>query len=362
MAKVSSWQPTQKQMQLLRVVSGSEAIALEAWQAWRHQVDLDTLDDGSYQLLPRLYCRLQQLNVTDEMLPRLKGVYRHVWSRNQVNLHNLSTAISALNTHHITPGLLWGTATVSHPGADLGICRTDDGGLWVRSDDLPVTLATLKRLGWIPAQKKAATELRSQQHAVGIQHPNGANLTLHWHPLPAFRPIAERLWQQIQPVPLGPAQACLPDPTTQFLLSCVRATRWGKIPPFHWLATAVELSSEVDIQQLRQQAQDCRLTYALQQALTLIVELDPALTSLLSELQLCPISRFEQTELRVYGGPPRYGSLPALWFQWVRLRSPELPDFVTFLQHRWGLSQPWQVPTHLLKRSSQRLYHSLRAS
>ena len=363
-----SWRPSPQQIKLLQTVILSDAAALDAWQSWKQEVDLDHLDEGSYQLLPRLYRRLHQLQVTDELMPRLKGVYRHVWSRNQVNLRQLSKVVTALGQQNITVGLLWGAATVSRPDTDPGICRTDDSSLWVRSHDLPTALAVLQQQGWVPTQNKPVAVLRSQQHAVGLRHSNRANLTLYWHPLSACQPIEIDLWRQAQTVDIGETQVQLLEPTDQFLLSCVRATRWESIPPFHWLADAAALAKQIDSQRLIQHAQVCQLTYALRQALTVLVNLGQTVhRPILQQLQAYPISYFEQVEFHTYSGPACFGSLPRLWCQWMRLQPVLLsdpvisdfaaPNFLTFLQQRWGLSQSWQVPLHVLRQGSRKLYH-----
>ncbi len=365
MVKVSSshsqsWRPDPLQMRLLQAVTLSDDGAIAAWQAWKQQIDLDHLGEGSYQLLPRLYRQLESKGISDPMMARLKGVYRHVWSRNQINRRQLDTVISALGDQDISTCLLWGAATISRPNADLGICRTDDNSVLIQGHDLPTALSELQRLGWVPMQNKAAAVLRSQQHAVGLRHTNGANLTLHWHPLPAFRPIETALWQRAKTVTIGQTQTLILDETDQFLLSCVRATRWHDVPSFFWLADAATLAHHINKQHLIEQAEACQLTYALRQALTVLIEvsedLQQPLANTLQQLQHCPASRFERAEFQTYSGPSPYGSLPLLWCQYKRLQSAPVVGFLRFLQQRWGLSQPWQVPLHLLRQSRQRIY------
>jgi hypothetical protein len=58
--------------------------ALAAWA--RARQDPDCIDDAPYWILPQLYRNLSALGVDDPAMARLKGVYRHAWAGNQLEL------------------------------------------------------------------------------------------------------------------------------------------------------------------------------------------------------------------------------------------------------------------------------------
>jgi hypothetical protein len=69
---------------LLTVAVGADAAAIRAWHAWRGQGgDIGTLDRDEHPVLPMLYHRLVALGIDDVDLPRLLGIHRQCWARNQ---------------------------------------------------------------------------------------------------------------------------------------------------------------------------------------------------------------------------------------------------------------------------------------
>ena len=61
--------------------------ATEAWREWRQQCSVRDADSGSYRLLPQVYRNLLAAEADDPDLERVKGVYRHAWSSNQLLCH-----------------------------------------------------------------------------------------------------------------------------------------------------------------------------------------------------------------------------------------------------------------------------------
>lgn len=367
----TDWQPTPQQRLLLQATLGEDAIALAAWEAWKTQIDIEHLDEGSYLLLPRLYQRLKALGVDDPLVHRCKGVYRHVWSRNQLKLRELSALVQVLRAAQVEPMLLWGAAFILQPGEDTGICRADDSALGVRFAEMPQALAALQSAGWVPTQTKAAELLRSHQHAIGLTQAGRSTWILQWYVLPEWcQPKVEQtLWQQAIPVSLGSESVLSLSPADQILCACIRATQWTPVPPFHRLADAAALiqTHQPDWTFLLDRAQQTGLTWALRQALHQLHLTLPHLnlSQPLAQLATQSLQSFEQAEFNAKARPHRVlGSLPTLWFQFRRLqaqpdRAPNWMAFLPFLQQRWGIRQGWQLPLHLVTQGSKRLRRHL---
>jgi len=64
-------------------------------QRWRdlQPLDLDRIENGSMPLLLLLYERLRVAAIDDPLLPRLRGAYRNVWYRNQLQMNRLPDAL-----------------------------------------------------------------------------------------------------------------------------------------------------------------------------------------------------------------------------------------------------------------------------
>lgn len=368
----TSWQPTAQHHLLLQAIFAEDATAISAWQAWVQHIDIEQLDEGSYWLLPRLYKRwqnddrLHREDGTQVIWQRIKGVYRHVWSRNQLIFRYLAEAIKALQRVQIPVVLMGGAALVANPGADIGSRRADDSGLWVPAASLGKALEQLRDLGWQPTQQLSPEHLRSQQTAVGLRRHQDT-LTLYWWPLlecPRLGPAGESNRAGL-PVQLVTTEAIVLDPTEQCFLCCIQATRWQPRSPVYWLADAIDLLQRDAIpgDRLIQLAQTHQLLLPLQSSLMQIAPLlhSDELKATLTQLQALTISQFEQAEFAAKGQAQSWlGALPTQWFEYRRLY-PQCSglqrgvNFGPFLAQRWGLRNVWQIPRHIVQRGFQRL-------
>jgi hypothetical protein len=61
--------------------------ALGAYERWRQETDFERLEPAEFALLPYLYKHLEpHFLATDPLLPRLRGVYKQAWLRQQQRL------------------------------------------------------------------------------------------------------------------------------------------------------------------------------------------------------------------------------------------------------------------------------------
>ena len=79
-----SFWPSPSQRELLEVALGTGEEAQAAWQRLRPTLDLDNLEPGSFALLPLVYQALVENGSDDSLLPRLKGIYKNTWVRNNL--------------------------------------------------------------------------------------------------------------------------------------------------------------------------------------------------------------------------------------------------------------------------------------
>ena len=363
------WQPTAQHLLLLQAIFAEDAAAISTWRTWVQQIDIEQLDEGSYWLLPRLYKRWQgglpyQKDETQAIWQRIKGVYRHVWSRNQLILRYLGEAVQSLQAAQIPVVVMGGAALVATPDADIGSRRADDSGLWVPETCLAPALDQLRDLGWQPTRPLSPEQLRSQQTAVGLRRDQDT-LTLCWWPLPECPALgrAGEVNNGGLPVQLATTEAIALEPTDQFFVCCIQATRWQPRSPVYWLADAADLLQRYPIQgdRLVQLAQTHRLLLPLQSSLMQIASLlGSHEVEALDRLKVLPVSPFERAEFAVKGQVSKWGQLPTQWFEYRRLypqfSGPQrVLNFVPFLAQRWGLKGVGQILRHIFQRGIQRL-------
>ncbi|MGD1906789.1 MAG: nucleotidyltransferase family protein [Leptolyngbyaceae cyanobacterium] len=366
----TTWQPTAQHLLLLQAIFAEDAAAIAAWRTWGEQIDIEQLDEGSYWLLPRLYKRWQdglphRKDETQAIWQRIKGVYRHVWSRNQLILWSLGEAVQSLQAAQIPVVVMGGAALVATPDADIGSRRADDSGLWVPESSLGNALGQLRDLGWQPTRPLSPEQLRSQQTAVGLRR-HSDTLTLCWWPLPECPALgrAGEVNNGGLPVQLANTEAIALNPTDQCFLCCIQATRWQPGSPVYWLADAVDLLQRYPIQgdRLVQLAQTHQLVLPLKSSLMQIAPLvgSHEVETILDRLKALPVSPFERAEFAVKGQANKWGQLPTQWFEYRRLypqfAGPQRAwNFGPFLARRWGLKSAWQIPLHIFQRGVQRL-------
>lgn len=96
-----------------------------AFVHWQAVIDFEALDYFSYQLLPKLYLNLGTQAGKNELMPRIKGIYRKTWLANQL----LKRELSKLFSYFKELGL---SGIVS--GAALGLWEIYDEGIYTTNE------------------------------------------------------------------------------------------------------------------------------------------------------------------------------------------------------------------------------------
>lgn len=75
---------------LLQAVILSGDDSRYAYLAWKKNVALDHLDGPSFFLLPKLFRKLEELQYIDDLFPRLSGIYKQSYVKNQLILQKMA--------------------------------------------------------------------------------------------------------------------------------------------------------------------------------------------------------------------------------------------------------------------------------
>ena len=109
---------------LLRATLGPEAAARDAYEAWRAQADLATLDRASQRVLALLAERLDGQD--DEVAAKVRRIARFTWLRTQVLLEHTAPAVQALEAAGVPVMLNKGAAVLAHTGWRVARRPMDD--------------------------------------------------------------------------------------------------------------------------------------------------------------------------------------------------------------------------------------------
>jgi hypothetical protein len=235
---VSFW-PTANQERLLAAAFGPDDEARRAWHAVRPRIDLDRLEPGTFALMPLLYRRLEAWRAADPWFERLKGLYRHTWSRNQLLLARVQSLAVSLQSHSVDFLVAGGPLLVMCFYDDPGLRPTDRVDFVVRREHLRRAAEALQEEGWPATDLGALAELE-RRSSTWFGDGRGSYAVLHcargdeWTDASAFQ-LEQSLCQAL-------------SATRQLLRTCKsdeRHYRWGRL---QWVADvhALARSGEVD--------------------------------------------------------------------------------------------------------------------
>ena len=257
--------PSSRQRSLLQAALLQQQPALEAWQQWRSQVDIETLDPESHHLLSLLYPNLVRYHVDDPHLGRLKGVYRRTWYANQLLVQSFKSILQALQTIQANPLVLGEFALVSTCYPDYGHRPVYQLDVMVPRSQTLDAIATLQQLGW----NTHIDELKPGDclwkpltfwQETPVQSTPYIQLNLHNHLFQAApQPYTdEQLWVNAVTKSVSDLTTSVLSPVDQLLHLCLRRNQEPQCP-IYWLADAAllinTLSAESDWVRLVTQAQ-----------------------------------------------------------------------------------------------------------
>jgi hypothetical protein len=223
--KAGTFLPTLEQHHLLRASLLRDVASVhESFERWKSLVHIDAIDQGSMRLLPLLYRNLKRLSIDDPLMPRLKGVYRQVWFRNQLILEHGQRALRTLSTANIPATVLKGAALIETVYEEPALRPMEDFDVLVSREHFRRAVEAMLAADWVFHPPLFDPEPHFVfQHAVGFRRDGGGELDLHWS--------AMGLPMDFSIGPLTPAD--------QLLQICTHATRFNPdIPPIRWAADA----------------------------------------------------------------------------------------------------------------------------
>jgi putative nucleotidyltransferase-like protein len=234
--------PTPAQHHLLRAALLDDRDAVRASLAeWSARVDLDDVDFGSLRLLPLLYSNLRRHDLGHPAMPRLRGLYRKSWLRNQIVLERGLRAVRALGDAGIPTLLLKGSALAATAYADPAQRPMDDLDVLVPGADFTRAVEILDATGWRTIHPIADRESYfTFRHAVAFRDGPG-DLDLHKSPFrESFPRDCEReLWAAAVPATLAGQDVRVLAPPDQLVQLCAHAAvRNTNVPPIRWVADA----------------------------------------------------------------------------------------------------------------------------
>jgi hypothetical protein len=277
-----------------------------AWRQWRRSGgEIGALDADARRVLPQLYCNLVAAGCDDPDRERLKDIYRHAWSSNQILFNAAGPILGALHEAGIDTMILKGAAVAGLYPNGIGTRPMRDIDILLRREAVDEGLRVLSQHGIAAADPRGLARARRSKHAVSLKGPDKRDLDfdLHWEAL--FKVGSdEALWRSARPGVLGGAPVLVPGPADLLLHACIHGTGFEPAP-MRWITDAMLImrasAGGLDWEHLLTAAREHRASRNLARALSVLVaDFDAGVPrEVLARLARTPASPIEWMESRV---------------------------------------------------------------
>jgi hypothetical protein len=222
---------------LLRAALLPGAAAVEAWERWLPQVDIDHLDSESDLMLSLLYRNLAEAGVDAPEMTRLKGVYRYHWVRNQMHLRRLAQTLALLRKHEVEVLVLERAALISLYYRDYGASQIFGLGLLANPRSAGAAQRVISQGGWVP-QGRLGGLSRFWRKGRSYLAADGTRLSLAWKLPDTSTQSDPALWRRARRVEIEGIPVLARDPTGQLRETCLGNSA---SPSLFWIADAVTI-------------------------------------------------------------------------------------------------------------------------
>lgn len=364
--------PTRDQELMLRAALLQRELALESWNEWRRNINVDVIDYGSHRLIPLLYRNLQRHGVKDPLMERLKGVYRYYLYKNEILMHRMGTLLAAFEDAGINTMVLKGAALIQLYYRESGLRPMLDADVLVHAQQAEQAMELLTRLEWKSVRHRQPKMSIPILHSTPFEDGGGRQVDLHWHLFwECFNANDDDdYWENAIPIQIGGVETLALNPTDQLLHTCWHGARWNEVPPIRWIADAMAILSgsaeEIDWASLLKKAQKHRIVMPVKDSLEYLKKTfdAPVPDTLLKSLSAVRISKIErenyEVSLNPVAPPTTTKILRLLYYDYRWLSSSTNSRFKSLafarhLQAKFDIERLSQVPLYLAIRMARRV-------
>lgn len=352
-----SFWPSPSQRALLEAALGDQGAGQAAWHRLRPTLDLDNLEPGSFALLPLVYQTLAANGSDDSLLPRLKGIYKNTWVRNNLLLERTGETADALGSAGLRPLFLGGTLYAARFFPNLGLRPTASVELLADADQLEAARERLEVAGWT-----FRPEITEGPSGPRYFSDDDGNLCVVRTALAfdftvaggsAHAPLLDRAEAHLL---RSGTSVLVPETTDALLAAVVLGARRKPTPAITWILDVAMIlrhaGERIDWTRLLDTAMAGGQTIRLREALAYVSTL-PTVDVPQHALDRLASERVTVTQRLIYAGAagsaPRLGALPEIVASHLvesagRGAVHGVATFPATLRRRWGLRSSSQLP------------------
>ena len=239
--------PARPHLLLLRAALLPRSAAHQAWSEWRAITDLDRLDYGSLQLLPRAFWNLGGEVGDDDFGRWARGIARACWLKGQSLQVGARLVIERLRAAGVPLMIGKGAAVARYHPREFSARPMFDLDLTVPEERRAEAWSLFEACGFVPYAEQSADSWEVLERTSWNFHgPGGAELDLHWRALPGVPHLAADalVWNAARPIEFAGLELLAPAPRHLIFQTLLHVAEWDPAPRPMWAADLAAVIGE----------------------------------------------------------------------------------------------------------------------
>lgn len=233
-----------------------DAEALNCWQTWKRQRDIEDVSWEEHKLLARIAGRLARIDPDCPYRPRLEGLSKAHWTRSQLMLRSSADALDRLIGNGIPVMLLKGGAL--HAAAlTQGPRITSDLDILVRRSDFPRAMELLYAAGWTTKYSVEFMRISWRfSHGANLRRRPHGDIDVHHQPVHGdmvANEVLDAMWARARPAEFHGRKVMIPSQEDMIVFAAEHAVHAyaDKEPAASWVFDLALLAGHRDVEPQR---------------------------------------------------------------------------------------------------------------
>lgn len=326
--------PSENLRFLLKACLAKEG-AKQAWLEWLQRRNINDVNWAELRLLAAFANRIDEIDPGSPEKPRLEGIRRFVWAKNQLRLDRCIQVIDILQRAHVPVMLLKGMGRIASNPTLASSRFVRDIDILIPPEKIPVACDALIFNGWRPVTGMLPGLSRAEPFGrLFISGPDGKQdeddfhvdihrSVIHYGRSGTFDDI---FWTRCRKGQLRGRIVNVPSETDQFLHAIIHATIADPARPVDWVIDAMDAAKGIDWHLLEVELDRRRAGAAVADTLGFLeadlgLQVPDGIKRIIKRDSLNPLFNLE---VQVYWRLPedriRYGGIIRNTAEWVRSR------------------------------------------
>ena len=303
----SAW-PNATQLLALKAALLPPAEAVGHWKKLCGTHDMQELDHGTNQVLPKIYLNLQSLMPNDTNRIIAGSSYKYHWARNRMLMHDTQLFLKLMEDNGLDVCLLKGSAFLGHYFPEYGMRPNGDTDILVSVAELPRVINLLEENDYALKFNQPGIDTYSLIrlfHSRSFENSRKTDFDIHQY-ISSFLVSSEFnaiLWDNMTKVQLPNSQVnvYVLNPTLQLLHTIIHGMQFSPDSSIRWILDATVLlqrhGDDVDWEKLKEVSRQFHLTLTMKHALNFLkAEMScPIPDAVVDDFNKCEITKQDQT-------------------------------------------------------------------